>query len=145
MGFNICRSVSGCRRDPGAKNLLRATLLHPQTQSKTHAHTDAQQPKTILFAFPRHSFFGCSIKGERLFPLFPGKWILYQLCVCKSDLHFQEKQGVLLLSPWLYLLKLNNIGYNFSDFPPACWKNMLFLLQLLYLQWNKSIKVQSQE
>lgn len=80
-----------------AKNLLNSPGPHhriPQTHSQTRRHNHyTTANKQFYLPSPRHSFLHCSIKGKRLFPLFPGKWILYQLCVCKSDLRFPESRG----------------------------------------------------
>lgn len=69
-------------------------LLYPQMHFQTrrhHRYTAAC--KQFYLPSPRHSFLHCSIKGKRLFSLFPGKWILYRLCVCKSNLRFPECKG----------------------------------------------------
>lgn len=70
------------------------TLWGP-TIASTNTHTTiTQQPTNSSICLPPDTAsFVAALKAERLFPLFPGKWILYQLCVCKSVLHFEESRG----------------------------------------------------
>ena len=91
----MCRSASqlfSTVRISRAKYLLNS--LGPHHRIHKHAHncyTTAN--KQFYLPSPDTASFIVALKGERLFLLFPGKWILYQLCVCKSDLYFQESRG----------------------------------------------------
>lgn len=73
---------------PGVQ--LRDPQMHFQTRKHNRYTATCKQ---FYLPSPRHSFLHCSIKGKRLFSLFPAKWILYPPCVCKSNLCFPECKG----------------------------------------------------
>lgn len=81
-----------------AKYLLNSLGCHHGIQKHADTTITPQPTNNFICLPPRHSLHRRNIKGKRLFPLFPGKWILYQLCVCKSDLRFPESRGITLIS-----------------------------------------------
>lgn len=85
------------KNSPGSNYCIRKCTFRTRRRSRYTAAC-----KQFYLPSPRHGFLHCSIKGQRLFSLFPAKWILYHPCVCKSNLCLPECNGGLLLISHLW-------------------------------------------
>lgn len=119
--------------------------MHPQTYFQMcRQNHDITPTNNSIWLPPDTASFIAALKGRDYFPYFQGNGFYISYVFVNQTPISQKAAGITLIS-FTVFVKARQCRLELLRFPtvPACLVYMFFLLKLMYLQWNKTIKVQT--
>lgn len=123
------------------KTLWGSTIASANTLTNTHATITPQPTNNSICLPPDTASFVAALKGRDYFLYFQGNGF-YISCVFVNQTSISKKAGGITLISLTVFVKAQQYRLQLLRFPTCLpWEHAF---TVVYLQWNKSIKVQRQ-